>query len=585
MNILGLNCGLHDASCCLSKNEQLIAMSDEERFTRVKHDGRFPEIALQFCLKEARLQIQEIDYAGYSWHPNLKWLSKWFYQCYRASQYFPNLKASLKHLQETYQRKKTQQARFEQVKKNLGPAFRGKFLYVKHHEAHAASTYFVSPFDRAAILIVDAAGELFGSSFYRANGNQLKFLKGFYLPHSLGSFYAAITQYLGFLHHDEEWKVMGWAPYGDPNPCYEKISKLITHTDSGDYRLNLEYFQHQFGKSPWFSPQLEALLGKARQKDEDFPQIYADIAASAQKVLEEEILRLIRQLKALTREENLCIAGGVALNCSANKKIQESGLFKNISIVPLAHDTGTALGVNLYINHVVLGRKERFRLDHLYYGSHYSEDACIQALQKAQLTYHRMERPAQKIATLLAEGSVLGFFQGRMEIGPRALGCRSILADPRNKDMKAIINAKIKFREPFRPFAPSVLEEVAQEYFVNATQSPFMNIVFEVREEKRAIIPAVTHVDQTARIQTVSKEVNPYYYQIIQEFAKLTGVPVVLNTSFNIKGEPIVESPENAINCFLGTGLDYLILNEFLVSKTENPHGKKIEIPEVPHIA
>lgn len=584
MNILGINCGLHDASCCLSQNEQLVAMSDEERFTRIKHDGRFPQYALEFCLKEANLQIKDIDYAGYSWHPNLQWLPKWIYQGYRAAQYLPNVKASWKHLQQTYQRKKEQNERFLTVQRHLGESFRGKFIYVRHHDAHAASTYFVSPFERAAILIIDAAGELYGTSFYRAQGNSLKFLKGFRLPHSLGSFYAAITQYLGFLHHDEEWKVMGWAPYGDPAPYYEKMAKLITHTKRGEYRLNLEYFQHQFGKSPWFSPKLEELLGKARQKDEDFPAHYADIAAAAQKVLEDEILKLIQQLKNLTQEENLCIAGGVGLNCSANKKIQESGLFKNISIVPLAHDTGTALGVNLYINHVLLKQKERFTLDHLYYGSHYSEGDFLQAMQKANLVYQKMDSPAKQVAKLLAEGQVIGFFQGRMEIGPRALGARSILADPRNAEMKSIINAKIKFREPFRPFAPAVLAEHAQEYFTNATSSPFMNIVFEVREEKRTVIPAVTHVDQTARIQTVEQKNNPYYYQIIQEFAKMTNVPVILNTSFNIKGEPIVECPENAINCFLGTGLDYLILDSFLISKADNKTAQKIEIPERPHL-
>jgi carbamoyltransferase len=568
----------------LSEKKDLCTALDEERFTRVKHDGRFPEFALDYCLKEAGIPVSELDYAGYSWHPHLKWLQKWLYQCYRAAHYFPHFGRSWQHLKQTYQRKKEQNERFLAVKQNLGSGFRGKFVYVRHHTAHAASTYFVSPFDKAAVLVVDAAGELYGTSFYHAQGNHLKALKSFYLPHSLGSFYAAITQYLGFLHHDEEWKVMGWAPYGDPQRYYSQMKTLITHTRHGDYRLNLDYFQHHLGKSPWFAPSLEVLLGKARQKDEDFPSHYADIAAAAQKVLEEEVLTLVQQIKDHTQEKALCLAGGVALNCSMNHKILESGIFEKVYVVPLAHDTGTALGVNLYINHVLNKQTTRFSLDHLYYGSHYSTEILEQTLKSAGLKYRKMEKAPAEIAQLLSEGSVLGFYQGRMEIGPRALGCRSILADPRRKEMKAIINAKIKFREPFRPFAPSVLEEQAGQYFKNAVSSPFMNIVFEVLEEKRSIVPAITHVDHSARIQTVSARTNPYYYAIIQEFAQRTGVPVLLNTSFNIKGEPIVESPANAINCFLGTGLDYLVLDQFLVSKAENSGVPPLAIPERPRL-
>jgi carbamoyltransferase len=458
--------------------------------------------------------------------------------------------------------------------------------YIEHHPAHLASTFFVSPFSDSAVLTVDGFGDFVSTSMAKGENNKLSILQQTFFPHSLGMLYPALTQYLGFLHFGDEFKVMGLAPYG--NPIYVKeIRKLLVLKDRGRYELDLSYFNHWtqtgmfVGKSgepkllPIFTAKLEALLGPARKVDQPIEKIHEDLAASLQVVYEEGFFHALNALYQKTKNKNLCLAGGCAMNSVANGKIFDKTPFTQIYIQPAAGDNGTSLGAAFYVWHQIQDKKRSFVMEQDYWGPRYAE----QAIKKVVLTAFEQHKSklileelpnedvlCQKVANYISDGLIVGWFQGRMEWGARALGNRSILADPRRRDMREIINTKIKFRERFRPFAPSILEESVSEYFEINYPDPFMLKVYPVKKEKREIIPAVTHVDGSGRLQTVSPKNNSLYYKLIKSFEALTGVPVILNTSFN-ENEPIVNKPEEALDCFLRTSMDVLVMGSFILAR------------------
>lgn len=570
MNILGINVGLHDSSACLVLNGKLIAFGTEERFSRKKHDSNYPVKSIEFCLKKAKLDYDDIDYIANSWDyfsyesEKLFWHLEYLYKKKKK-----NPQDTLLYIEQLYKRKKKLYKQFNLPRKETHKLFKGKYINVKHHLSHAYSVFPLSGFKSSAVLIIDGSGELETVTIWHQVGNELTLVKEYKLPHSIGYFYGAITQFLGFMQHDEEWKVMGWAPYGEA----KYIDELRLLIDTKKIKLNLDFFQVQNGKFPWYSSKLSKILNiTPREKDSDFKQVYADIAASAQKLLEECFINLAIEAKKLTNEKNLCLAGGVTLNGKANGVLSEKKIFDNIFIQPAASDDGTALGAAFKIASDK-GLKIINKLDNVYFGSSYSDSKVEETLLKYKLPFKKFKKFNQLslfVANEITKSKVIGWFQGRSEFGPRALGNRSIIADPRNSKMKDIINKKIKYREAFRPFAPSILEEHSSNYFIgNKNNAFFMNQIFKVSKNKRKTIPAVTHVDNTARIQIVNKNINNKYYTLIKDFYKLTSVPLIINTSFNIKGEPNVETPEDAIKCFLKTGIDILIINNYMVLKED----------------
>lgn len=565
MYILGLNCHMHNASAALIKDGKLLAAVEEERLNRKKFYGGFPEKAIRYCLQEAGISINDIEHVGFYYKP---WLGvekrALIMLCtlhHRIIQSTKQEEVSGGGFSDWLLMRKTPQM----LKEVFG--YKNRFHFLDHHLCHAASTFFLSPYEEAAILSVDLAGEINTTFFGAGRDNKIRHISEVEYPHSLGIFYAAITQYLGFQYNADEYKVMGLASYGKPD-FYEDIRKLITVHSNGQFRLDLDYFVHHWGTRLKYSPKFTQLFGPARQPDEDpLQERFANIAASVQKVLNDVMLKLTDYLYQKTRLKRLCLAGGVALNCATNGILLKEGPFDEIYVQPAANDAGTSLGGAFYIYHSLLDKPRSFIMDNAYFGPSFSDEECKQAIESLKFPYKEMNNVAKETAQLLAQEKVIGWFQGRMEWGPRALGCRSILADPRKEEMKEIVNVKIKFREPFRPFAPSVLEEECSNYFDLKSPSPFMLFICKVQPEKKSIIPAVVHVDDTCRVQTVSQKINPLYWQLIKEFQGLTGVPVIMNTSFNVKTEPIVCTPENAINCFLNTEMDYLVLNRFLLNK------------------
>lgn len=567
MNIIGINCGLHDSSACLVINGKLASFSSEERFTRKKHDGAYPFMAIDFCLSQAGLSYDQIDAVAYGWN----------YMPYEGDKLLYHIKKSLElakgspeksieYLKDLLARKERMYATYGDARLQSKKLFKCDFIEVGHHISHAYSAFPVSGFDSAAVLVVDGSGEKMATSLWHYRNGCLSFIKSYDIPHSLGIYYGAITQYLGFVHHDEEWKVMGWAPYGK-NTYYEKLKQLVSMQDMS---LDLKYFQHQNGGFPWYSAELIRLLATPPRKKEDgFESIYADIAASAQHVLEDCILKLAKEIKDITKESNLVMCGGVALNGKANGHVLDAKIFEKIFVQPASADDGVSIGAALKVSQE-RGQDIFNKLKDVYLGVSFKKEDIQKAFDAKKLKYTRLDDKdlMRFVAKKISEQNVVGWMQGRAEMGPRALGNRSILGDPRSDKMKDLINSKIKFREPFRPFAPSVLEEHASEYFSgNISNAWFMNQIFNVRPEKKESIPAVTHIDGTARIQVVTRNLNPRYYNLIKEFQSLTAVPILINTSFNVKGEPIVNSPEDAINCFLNTGIDILVIENYIAEK------------------
>ncbi len=562
MNILGISCFYHDAAACLLQDGRITAAASEERFTRKKHDAGFPAQAIRYCLAEGGIQVSDLDYVGFYEKPLLKFeriISAYvttFPRSYRAF-----MKAVPLWLREKLWTK-------DIIARELG--YKGEILFAEHHQSHAASAFLISPYQDAAILTVDGVGEWATASLAEGHGNEIRMLKQIDYPHSLGLLYSAFTYFLGFKVNSAEYKVMGLAPYGEPRYYDLIISELVQVQDDGSFWLNPKYFAYNYGLQ-MTNGNFEKLFDcQPRQPESSLSQQHKDLAASIQKVTEEVMLRLVSTLHEQTNLDNLCLAGGVALNCVANGRILREGPFKNIFIQPAAGDAGGAIGIAAYIYHTLLGKPRYEGFCNAFLGPAYSGDEIEAWLREAGATFKKLERAEllSTVARLIDEQNVIGWFQGRMEFGPRALGNRSILADPRQPENRDRVNLKIKFRESFRPFAPAVLEEYSSDYFELDCPSPYMLLVAQVREDKR-VIPSVTHVDGSARVQTVSREENAIFYDLIQEFYNLTGVPVLINTSFNVRGEPIVCTPQDAFRCFMRTDMDYLVMDNILLDKRD----------------
>lgn len=563
MYVLGLNAFLHDASATLLRDGVPVAAAEEERFSRRKHTGDFPEHAIRYCLAAAGITPDQVDRVAFYMKPGL--MLRNLVLGYGLTQ-FPRSRQWMAGLGSAALRMSNLRHYFARLLDWPESLFNRQIVWVEHHLAHAASAFFCSPYDEAAFLSVDGAGEWTTTLLGAGRGTRLAKLSETAYPHSLGFLYSAVTRHLGFRPNTDEYKVMGLASYGKP-AVLDRLRPLV-RMQGGTFRLDLSYFTFQYDlEGGYVSAKFAEAFGPPRRRDEPIDERHRDLAASLQGLLEAAAGALVDHLHARTGLSRLCIAGGVGLNTVMNGHLLARGPFKEIFVQPAAYDAGTSLGAAQYVYHVLEGKPKSFTMDHVLYGPAYSDAACKAVLEACRLPYQEPASIESAVARLVAGGQVVGWFQGPMEFGPRALGCRSILADARRAEMKDVVNLRIKKREDFRPFAPSVLEEKAGEYFDLAGDSPFMILVCPVRPEKRAVIPAVTHVDGTARVHTVKASVNPRYHRLIREFETLTGVPVVLNTSFNLQGEPIVCTPEDALRCFYGSGLDALALGPYLITK------------------
>jgi len=574
MNVLGINAYHGDASAAILINGELIAFATEERFNRIKHCAGFPTEAVRYCLKTAGLSIHQIDAVTTSKDPSANRLAKALRVLRHPAILSPSFIRS--RLSQSKRVRDVGAVLAEALGQQVGRQG-PELLHIEHHLTHAASAFLASPFDRAVILTLDGMGDATSAMMAIGEGNSIRVLKRVHFPHSLGFLYTAMTQHLGFEHFGDEGKVMGLAAYGQPN-FMKEMRQLIHPTRDGRYELDLRYFVHQNGgvsevwvKEPHygrlFSNRVNDLLGEARVPKSELTARHKDLARSLQEMTEEIFFQVLRHLQRETGETRLCFAGGVALNCVMNGKIEQQLPFKEIYIQPDAGDGGTALGGALYQTFCGSeGAPRRVPMDHVYWGPAFGDSEIESALRQSGLAVQKDPAITVRAARAIADGKVVGWFQGRMEVGPRALGNRSILADPRRADMKDILNARIKHRESFRPFAPSVLAEKCGEWFEGPKDSPFMLMNYRVRTERREQVPAITHADGTARVQTVHRETNPRYWELIREFEKISGVPVVVNTSFN-DDEPIVCRPEEAIECFLRTRMDVLILGDYWVEK------------------
>lgn len=579
MNILGINAYHGDASAALIVDGQLLAAVEEERFTRVKHDTSFPHRSIRHCLDVAGLRAEDIDHFALSRNPRAN-LGKRVVHALkdRAGRQVAARRAS--NLRKILGAKST-------LAEGLGvPVSRlhAKAHFVEHHLAHIASSFFVSPFERAAVLSIDGFGDMVSAMWGTGEGHRLQIAGEVTFPHSLGVFYTAVTQYLGFPNYGDEYKVMGLASYGEPE--HLESFRRIVRSDGLGYELGLDYFRHHVEGAamtwdggapklpPLWGPGMERDLGPARLHGA-IESRHENIASSLQRRLEEVVLDMLRELHHRTRSDDLCLAGGVALNCVVNGKIFDETPFRKVYIQPAAHDGGTSVGAAYYVHHHLLGAPRGFVMDHAYYGPEFTPTRIRAALETAGIAYEPLNEAGvvERTAEALAEGKVVGWYQGRMEFGPRALGNRSILTDPRRAQMKDILNARIKHREPFRPFAPSILEEATGSYFTKDHPSPFMLMTYPVRPEKVADIPAPTHVDGTGRLQTVRRNQNPLYYDLIKAFETRTGIPVLLNTSFN-ENEPICCTPEEAVDTFVRTKMDVLVLGNLFVEERPDSPGE-----------
>jgi len=578
MNILGINAYHGNASAAIVCDGQLVAAVEEERFNRVKYAAGFPAAAIRYCLKEAGLTLADVDHVAVPRNPYARMGTKLFYALRMPS----FARERLKVLAKFTGIREALAAAFDSDPEQLGATFHR----VEHHVAHLASSFYCSPFEEAALLSADGLGDFASSMWGAGFGPRMNVLGAIAFPHSLGLYYSAITQYLGFLKFGDEYKVMGLGAYGEPEFLEE--FREIVHSNGAGFRLALQYFTHhrtgpemswaEGDKTPvlgqLFSDELPKHLGPAREPEAPIEQRHRNLASSLQARLEEVYLGMLRHLADETQMKSVCLAGGVAFNCVANGKILGETPFESVYVHPAAGDAGLAVGAALYVWHQILGKPRSFVMEHAYWGPGYSVEETRRAIDGAKLQQNgyaiaqlEEERLLENAAKIIGEGEILGWFQGRAEWGPRALGNRSIVADPRRAEMKEVLNRRIKHREIFRPFAPSILAEASGEWFEKSHPSPFMTMAFPVRPEKRDKIPAPTHVDGTGRLQTVTKTANPRYWKLIKEVERQTGVPVVLNTSFN-DNEPIVCKPEEAIDCFLRTQMDALVLGDFLITKS-----------------
>lgn len=584
MYILGLNVYHGDSSACILSDGKLLAAVEEERFKRIKHWAGLPTEAIKYCLHEAQVKLEDVDHIVVNRNPKAHLLRKILFML-RKKPSFDLIKNRLQNASKVIN-----------IKKKLSEDFGGssvtikaKFHFVEHHLAHLGSAFFVSPFDEAVVVSVDGFGDFVGTMWGIGRDNKIKVKDKVLFPHSLGLFYLSQTQYLGFHNYGDEYKVMGLASYGEP-VYLDKMRQIISSETNGKFRLNLNYFIHHCrgvtmswqGCKPRmgcvYSKEMENLLGPARDVDEPVTQKHKDIAASMHAMYEDTLFNLLNYVYDQTKISTLCLAGGCAMNSVANGKIFERTKFKQLYVQPAAGDAGGAIGGAYYVWNQKLNKPREFVMDGSYWGPEFTNDIIKEAindkeadLKKLNCTLENISSKddlCKKTAKEIAQGQVVGWFQGRMEWGPRALGNRSIVADPRNAEMRDILNLRIKRRESFRPFAPSILLEKVGEYFKQTYPAPFMTKVYPVVPNKHSVIPAVTHVDGTGRLQTVRKEDNPLYWQLIKEFEALTGVPILLNTSFN-ENEPIVCTPQEALQCFLRTKMDILVLGNYFIKRVQ----------------
>ncbi|MEY8241713.1 MAG: carbamoyltransferase [Cycloclasticus sp.] len=596
MYILGVSAFYHDSAACIIHDGNIIAAAQEERFTRKKHDDRFPRLAIKYCLKEAAITASDINHVVFYEKPFVKFerlLETYLAFAPRGFRSFAS--AMPLWIKDKLFQKSTLVKNLEDT---IGKAvdWRKKLLFSEHHLSHAASAFYPSPFDNAAVLTLDGVGEWATTSLAIGKGKELRVLKEIHFPHSLGLLYSAFTYYTGFKVNSGEYKVMGLAPYGKPKYADLIKEKLVTIFEDGSFQLDMSYFDYCTGLTMTNNKFHDVFGGPPRKSEAELTQREMDLASSVQKVTEEIVVKLAKGIARDTGERNLCLAGGVALNCVANGILLREKIFDNIWIQPAAGDAGGALGAALAVWHIMYNkdRNESDNLDEMkgaYLGPSFSDKEIEKALIECGAVYHKLEANelVNKVAVAITKEKAIGWMQGRMEFGPRALGGRSIIADPRSLSMQKQLNLKVKYRESFRPFAPSVLSEFAEDWFEHDGDSPYMLLVADLKEDKRrsmteeekslfgieklnvsrSSVPAITHVDYSARIQTVNKDTNPMYHAVISRFNALTGCPLVVNTSFNIRGEPIVCTPEDAFRCFMGTELDVLAVGNYVLYKEE----------------
>ncbi len=586
MYILGISAYYHDSAVCLVKDGEIIAAAQEERFTRKKHDFNFPINAITYCMKEGKIKADQLEYVAFYDKPFIKF--ERLLESYLS--YAPiGIKSFIKAIPLWLKQKLWIK---ELIKKELH--YEGKIIFPEHHESHAASAFFASPFQEAAFLTIDGVGEWTTTCYGEGRDNQINILAEMKFPHSLGLLYSAFTYYTGFKVNSGEYKVMGLAPYGEPKYVDTILRELVDLKEDGSFKLNMKYFNYCVGLTMTNRHFNKLFGGPPRLPESKVTQKEMDLARSIQVVTEEIMLRMARHVFKETGQKNLCLAGGCALNCVANGRILRESTFENIWIQPAAGDAGGALGAAMFTWYQYLNNKREAdnQKDYQkasYIGPAFSDKEIERYLRENKISFEKLELTEipGKVSELIAQEKVIGWFQGRMEFGPRALGSRSIIGDARSKTMQSNMNLKIKFRESFRPFAPTILLEHVSEYFEIDRESPYMLLVAPVKESKRikvnpvdtnlfgidklkvtrSEIPAVTHVDYSARIQTVSREDNPLYYDMIKSFYNLTGCPVIINTSFNVRGEPIVCTPQEAFTCFMRTNMDYLVIGSFLLDK------------------
>jgi carbamoyltransferase len=574
MYILGLNAFHADSSAAIFRDGVMIAATEEERFTRVKHWAGFPLEAVRFCLREAGIGLAEVDHITIGRDPRAKFLNKLDYLRRNPSLVF----GAFRRL-----RNSRDVTRLEDLFRQVDPScdaasIRARIRNIEHHRSHLASAFYASPYEEAALLSIDGSGDFTTTMIGVGRGTRIEVLDSVDFPASVGLLYTAFTQFLGFPHYGDEYKVMGLAPYGTPRHV-DKVLQLVRLQPGGLFRWDdryfippsragFEYIDHVPSVGDLYSPLFTSLFGQPRQRGEALTQEHRDLAASVQRATEEIIFHLLRTVRQRTGLDNVCVAGGVAQNSVANGKMAEASGFKGVYIPSAGHDAGISMGSALYQYHHILGRPRNPAIRSAYTGIRFSNEQIEAVLRARSIAYRRLDDEAlyDAVTDKLIEPGVVGWFQGRAEFGPRALGGRSILADPRNPQAKDLLNLKIKRRESFRPFAPSILREFSGEYFTRPDDVPFMEKVFPIRPEKHAVIPAVTHVDGTGRLQTVDPEVSPRYHALIERFRRKTGVPILLNTSFN-ENEPIVNTPQEALDCYLRTRMDMLVLENCVIER------------------
>ena len=574
MYILGISCYYHDSSAALLKDGLIVAAAQEERFTRKKHDTSFPLNAVSYCLKSQGITINDVNYIGFYEKPFLKFERVLYQQLETFPKSFKTFLISMPSwINEKLSVVTT-------IKKKL--KYRKDIMFIEHHLAHAASSFLISPFKEAAIVTADGVGEWTTTTYGYGKGNEIELYKEIRFPHSIGLLYSTITAYLGFSVNNSEYKVMGLAPYGNmdknTNPYYEKLKRVVDIKEDGSFRLNMDYFLYHYADRMPSKKLCRLLDGPITKKGTEMTNRHRDIAAALQIITEEILTKIINHTYNVTKCSNLVLAGGVALNSVYNGKILRNSKFKSIWIHPDPGDGGTSIGVASYIYHSVLGHERKHIFRNAYLGPKYPTDYIKSFLDKNKVKYSTFRKDEELIkdtAKRIYDNYVVGWFQLGMEWGPRALGARSILSNPCNPKMKEILNEKVKHREKFRPFAPVVCEDDALKYFDCDVPVPeaadFMLMVYPIKKQFHDKIPAVTHVDGSGRLQTIRKSQNPLYYNLIKEFGKLSGVPILINTSFNIRGEPIVCTPNDAYKCMMGTGIDFLVMDKFMIKRDDNP--------------